>query len=905
MKKKLLVAVLILALSMVGCRQEDAKPNEKSDKAEEVLVSATTEITIVTDEINEAENQSDTKENADAVEWDKELEKVNDKSDFLKGFDQYLTPDSSAEVLAAFIDQYGHEATPKEAEYIVENLMLYQTDYIDRSQGLLTLPAYLEALNAMDWQISKEKINEIEDEEVRTFFHHLNDSFLTLSRDEKNPVVQVDWHKLSISPLSFSEDLRFLVDARSQVELIDYQNYYKLAEKIAELETYILQTPSRFVKNQLLKLYDQWCSYLVIGPEGSHANHYITKDGALYEEMSNFVTAYPRSAFGEMMAILLAKGFDNSIDISTFYYDYIRSTPMRQHRWIYELREVGDDVIHQLVYANARQDERIEKVNVLIDNHVKTLIGTVEHPSPYKVDCIQFYLSEDVTTLFFSMNYNKSETERAFIEDRLTIDLNTGEEITLMSYLNLPEEEMLYVINNLSGSDFTSLPIFEMSESGLILKAQREEISSSLYASIPYKKLLPYIKGPTFETLSLEEIEDTGFDSFQREKIELLVSDLTTLDYIDMMKKRISKLPSDQAEEMIELLMLFQSESITQLNKQLDDSGMIPPVKEYFLRIRNDEDISYLEMDWSQVAELDALFSDEFRTLIERNRQQDFFYRDDYYDLAKETVRLEVQEDRVTSPFVKEQMEVAYDQLAESLLIGEVGNHYEDYVIKSGPLYEEMLAFSQAYPESALGKFLIDIANREPLSYKEVSLMIDAFILSENLGPRKWSVHETSTSHGRVLQLAYLEIGNTELSEKMNRTLSKLVDESIEYVLSEDALTSEPYQVSMSHYYRGPAYVTISLSVDYRNKDNQKTFYHRGVSIDLETAELLELDKYLGSSKEEAIKIVNALTGEHFERLPSMQITESGIFLKAHDYEPSLSKYASISRRALIPYIGL
>jgi len=805
----MMIALLLLAISISGCtsKEEPAVEETGPSLSEGETQKATVE------EPQETIMESEEEQTAKKVDTDIEeppIPESDRKSDLVLTFEQLVSEESTEADIVRFIENNIDAASPREAEYMMAYLIVFQTEYIEIGNEVLHLSEYMNALNVdMGGILAAEKINFIEDETIRGFYQTLDNSYLTIVRYEETPVVEFDWNKVADLGLLFSEGFNYVVKERSYLRDIDYEDYYGVAESIAEVERLLNKADSKFEKNQLQQLYTLWISYLVIGPEGSFMDYYITKEGSVVSDMKDFAEDYPESKFGQFIHELVITEYANFFEVSEAYDRYIGTL------------DDGDTQV---------------------------------------------------------------------------------EELRLDAYLNMSAEEALTVVNELSGVTFIQLPEVEKTTTGIFLRGKIDETAKLGYGAISYKRLLPYVELVPYDHFSIGKMSEQA-THFERTLIQLLLSDMTTEEYVRYMVETIDDVTIGEAEKMIEVLMLFQTETIER-SAEIEDEDLetfYETIDKSLLRVAYDEDIRYLEMDWSSLESLDIVMSESLAYIIEARTQMDA--NSDYYRLARETIRLEVMEDKVTSPFVKGQMELLYDEWVGVLLAGEVGNHYDAYVMKSGELYEEMERFATAYPGSALGGFVQTLVDHEDLTYKQVTTMVDAFMLSENLGNKKWTMTEIVNESTDIQKFVFMQIGNSEITDKINKTVDQLIINLIDSVIKGEATVGQSYKIDMLPLYSSESHVTLYMSIAYNLTETDTLYGTEVISIDLASGEVLTPGQFLAVDNTEALKIINDLADADFTLQPSIALTSTGVILIADPAETARTQNASISKRALFPYV--
>ncbi|NLM04735.1 MAG: hypothetical protein GX214_06920, partial [Clostridiales bacterium] len=145
---KVFILILIPIITMMGCKDGNL------DKEQDIHIGRNEQI-----DINDIEAQ-----------------KIMD--DFL----DMIEPETTAVELGKFIRENISHVNKDQAEEMIKWLIIYQTEMINEFNEKIYKPVYLETLNNMEWVLDENKIQKIENEEIKQEYERLIHGFLTIVR---------------------------------------------------------------------------------------------------------------------------------------------------------------------------------------------------------------------------------------------------------------------------------------------------------------------------------------------------------------------------------------------------------------------------------------------------------------------------------------------------------------------------------------------------------------------------------------------------------------------------------------------------------------------------------------------------------------------------------------------------
>lgn len=886
MKKYIMLLTLFATLLAGACGMSEPIPAEATPAGQDLKQG---KIVIEPPLSSEEDRQREEGGNEDGIKIE--------KSEIIVAFETLLDkPSTGAGDIARYMEEHVSQATIGEMDYMLAYLMIYQTEAIEKGKTLLS-------------------------KEASTFYSGLIEGYMRVVYREEKAVIEMDWHRLaSLGPV-FSEGLNYVIATRAGLEDPYDQDYYRRAEKIVEAESLLKNEETLFAKNQLLDLIATWSSYLVAGPDTSFYDYYMIKDQELYDQMLDFSKEYSGTPFSDFMKELVEADINDYTDISKAYDRYIHGIGVKGYSWIYRT-DIGDlSSVRRIGYKSDSNKIAKQKINSRIQSRVDAEIDRLKDFSPYSIECVLTYDDGQWATVKILSAYQQSDTEKKDESLSLSFDVNTGEAVNLGSLFKLSETKALDEVNQLVGTAFDSILDLELTESALVIQGKIKDSNDTGRATVTYKEMVPYNKPYNFDQVAGHRYDKRPQDILISRLEKDLRSDMSTEDYVIYLENHIHEATQTEAEKMIEVLMIFQSETIVAGNRLLntptfkeaflsgrdqeDIKAFLKNIEASYLKVDRDQDHLFLRMDWSKIATLEGKFSEAFDYVIKMRSQMSYKVTRDYEALAKAIIRLEVMEDKVKSPFVKAQMEALYDTWTRQLLIGEEGENYSAFIGQSNVFYKDMMGLAKTYSNSDLGRFLLTLDQLEGKDDEKISHRMTAFFLSENLGYKKWQAEFLVNEPYKVHTLVYQEIGQSEKTDKMNQKIAELTRQLENYASHNSRLEGANYTITIYPTYYDNRYVTLSMGLEYQVATEENKLYNQLVTLDMKTGDKLSLDKYLNIYSEQGIAIVNNMLKTGYTVLPSIYMTQTGIGLTSNEVDPYQHEDQHLSKRRLIPYLGL
>jgi hypothetical protein len=422
-------------------------------------------------------------------------EPIIEESHIIDEFNELLSF-GKADDLGKFIDKNIEMVDKAEAEYMIEMLVVYQSELINDMNMKIYAIDYMNALNEdMGGVLNPDLINNIKDETIRKEFQVLVDAKLKIVRYEETPAVETDWEEINGLSEYFTDDFVKMTNLNNLIQSRIYDYYYqdfdKLVEDIVETEQLILSNEKSFLSWQLELVYQKQIAALLVGPEGGYLGAFITKEGQVYDRILEFGEIYKETDLGDLIDVLIKSEAD---DFSVLI-DIIRSHNIlglkSDKKVTIQILSDGVSTFNMTRVDIPGNSSLEERINRLIDEQVNSLSSDIEGQKLVFIN--PAYGTDKYLSLMISSTFINPESGYDFKNSFLTIDLETGEKVTLDEFFGLSFEEYKISIEKLKDVELNEMPEFIMDSMGVVLLIPLEEQAYSEYLMINVSEIMDYV----------------------------------------------------------------------------------------------------------------------------------------------------------------------------------------------------------------------------------------------------------------------------------------------------------------------------------------------------------------------------------------------------------------------------
>lgn len=472
--KKTIIILLIL-LGITGCSQNNKEPEVENKK----------------------EYIKPVDEEVEAVE--EEASSNIGEEEIMEEFLNMINPYTSARDLGEYIEEKIEYVGQENAEEMLKWLVIYQTEIIDDFNRKIYEPGYLEALNEnMDGVLDSRKINNIEDEEIRSDYQNLVDSFLTIVKYGEHPVVETNWKRLDKFSSYVSENCREMIKLYDKIQNYEYNreelDIGGISQDIIKTENILGKEESKFIKEKLNQLYSQQIYALLVGPEGSYLDMWLEKSSEDYREIIKLIEIYPESILAEIISET-NKAQDETMDVIGVLNKKLQFG-LNSNKYIENVFFEKDNGEYHIIEIRIPENkEKQDSINHTIKKDIEEYLKEKQIDEDFNLNIFHNYEDERYISYEGILNYKDLQGNYVdTISFYRTLDYIDEEFITLEEYLNADFNTIKKDLERISGREINSIPDFLISYGGMDLYLEEGNYIDG-YLNLTKKDLAPYFLG--------------------------------------------------------------------------------------------------------------------------------------------------------------------------------------------------------------------------------------------------------------------------------------------------------------------------------------------------------------------------------------------------------------------------
>lgn len=414
-------------------------------------------------------------------------DETRDETELIVSLNTLISQGGGARENFKYIQDHIDQASPQEADQMIEILLIMQTPFIQKAyEGIFYEEGYMTALNeTMGGILDESKVDQIKDETIRSFYQSLIKSALTIVRYEETPSVETDWAKIKSLNGQYTSLFQMVVDMSDYQEYLRNQDLKTLTDRIYQMEDKLSQAEdsSDFARASLENLYDLYVGSVLVGPEGTYLYQLNDPKDDYAIQMKAVIEGHDNSGFFQianqlMQAKINQEAFNPLIEMVNAYQ---RNNPYQTFNWHLSktLEGTAENNLLSLESANKALEE---KINEGLRHEADEMLREADVKGDYNLTMYKTYESYDAVSIAFYLNYTDENNQAVFLEKVVSYSLKTGEVLTLSKLLECDKAEVIDLINQGSQSNYTQLPRFELTKTGILLRAQSTEEATAKHS---------------------------------------------------------------------------------------------------------------------------------------------------------------------------------------------------------------------------------------------------------------------------------------------------------------------------------------------------------------------------------------------------------------------------------------
>lgn len=393
--------------------------------------------------------------------------------------------------------------------------------------------------------------------------------------------------------------------------------------------------------------------------------------------------------------------------------------------------------------------------------------------------------------------------------------------------------------------------------------------------------------------------------------------------YIESVKSEAS---ASEMEVMIEQLVLYQSETIEDMNRKIYDDhymealnetmgGVLEPnlvetienetvkadyqkLVHSYLTIVRYEETPVTETDWEALREFNDVVSDDFRTLINlRDNIQNNRYGTreiDFEAIIRDNVLTEKLIKENEPSFLTWQLEKVYGRQISSIFVGPEGSYLNTFIDKESELYKTINENVEAYPDAKITT-LVELLDRSNVQeFQDMNVMISNFNVFgvESSGQ---IVSERLDGGESLDNIMYVHFPDDQKKERIiNDAINEITASKKQ---GEEASNRNRFLYANDHY------VSLSISSSYSKENGLISYKENLVTFDLETMQKLSLKSFLENEGKSVD--VSELIDTTEDDVQDFAIDRNGLLLKWTADGQSFEEYDHLWFYEISPYVSL
>ena len=234
---------------------------------------------------------------------------------------------------------------------------------------------------------------------------------------------------------------------------------------------------------------------LLIGPEGSYIDAFISKAGQPYQSLIEASKEYPQAKVSKLIRELDG-GQDNDLNkvsgLITNYNTFGLKSTAKAVLGIGSVNETVDtkDVIYVSLEGNADVEFKINKA---INDIILDLKNSMETESLITIRNMIMFGNQNYMNMIISASATDKSGKFSYEDKNLTFDMQSGELVKITDLLDMPWKKLQGELESLTGKSINEIPDFYIGRIGIDLSIPREGSEFNDYAVVTYDDIVKFI----------------------------------------------------------------------------------------------------------------------------------------------------------------------------------------------------------------------------------------------------------------------------------------------------------------------------------------------------------------------------------------------------------------------------
>lgn len=406
--------------------------------------------------------------------------------------------------------------------------------------------------------------------------------------------------------------------------------------------------------------------------------------------------------------------------------------------------------------------------------------------------------------------------------------------------------------------------------------------------------------------------------------LKIITPDTTTADLKSYIKENIQYVSQEEAEKMIEFLLIYQTETIDDFmiteeffDKIYDDmnESVIESIQDDKLKaaykllldssliIKFSENYPYIETDWESLKEFSPYLPKDYDTVFDLyskidSKTENQKYNPDEVDvtgLGEDIIKTEAIISNNPSNLLKKISNELYQAQLYNLMLGPEAGHIYFWSEKNSKEYSELMDLSNKYPESIFSKIINEIDNMFIEDASDVTGIIEkylAFGLESNKFVETLNYNEDKGEY-EIFQIKIPDNKDKEYS------VNNIIEKTISNYIEESNIDGDFY-LSTNLKHADEQYISYEMYLEYSDlQGNQDSrYFYR--TLDYLQEKNITLEEYLGASFDSIKPQLEEILGEEIDSCPEFILYPNDISLFSYNQEGGPDHIASLNLKDLL-----
>ncbi len=385
--------------------------------------------------------------------------------------------------------------------------------------------------------------------------------------------------------------------------------------------------------------------------------------------------------------------------------------------------------------------------------------------------------------------------------------------------------------------------------------------------------------------------------------LKMLTWDTSAADLKSYIKENIQYVSQEEAEKMIEFLLIYQTEAIedfmitedhfnevyNHMNIAVIESISDKKLKASYkllldssLILKFSEGYPYIDTDWESLREFSPYLHEDYDEVFDlyskiNSKAENLAYDPDEVDVltpGDNIIKTETIVMNNDSSFLRKIANELYEAEIYNLMLGPEASHIYFWDEKDSEEYNDLMKLATKYPDSVFAKIINEIDNINIEEVSDVTKVIQKYTdfgLGSNKYMKTFNYNEGQGEY-QIIQISIPE--DKQKEDKVNNIIKMDIDKYIE----EENIDGDFY-ISTDLKHADEQYISYEIYLEYKDwqgNEDSKYFYR---TLDYLGEKYITLEEYLGKNFDLIKPDLERITGMELDTCPEFILYSDDISL--------------------------